>query len=90
MVRCWFSLYYSYCFHTKYFIKGTTNHIKDVDTRLWMTLMVARSSPVQPYDDDFYLNCHRVVRNRFGIDIGNAITARNGVFVYKHLVDNVN
>ena len=53
--------------------------------------MTARAStPVQPYSDDFYLECHSLVKNHFGIDLGSGVTSTNSVFVYRFLINNVN
>ena len=78
------------CYRSYPVILGAENCLKQADFLVWITAMTDHAHPPPSMsDDDFYMECHGLVHNHFGLDLGSEITAANCVSVYQYLVANV-
>lgn len=66
------------------------NCLKPLDTGVWITAMTTHAHPPPPMSEDgFYMECHELVHNQFGLDLGSEVTAVNCIPVYQYLCANV-
>ena len=57
---------------------------------VWITAMTNHAHPPPPMSESgFYMECHELMHNQFGLDLGSEVTAANCIPVYQYLVANV-
>ena len=80
-------------YYSKFYIfriVGAENCLKAIDAGVWISAMTNYAQPPPSMtEDDFYIECHELLHNQFGLDLGSEITAANCIPVYNYLVENV-